>query len=162
ITYGQYSGRYNEAQIGANSPVGNPPDVEPTYLGPAGQGYNFAPGFNLANYPINASNASVLDPTKNVFTDPNLKSPLVHEFTTSYGASLGNGRGYAEASYIFRRTTGLIDDFLTLAGGFTNVVVNGISAGTFTNSIYQNTDLAHRGYQGLVFQSRFRVNEHLN
>ena len=26
VTYGQYSGRYNEALIGANSPVGNPAD----------------------------------------------------------------------------------------------------------------------------------------
>ena len=75
--YGQYSGRYDEAQIGANSPVGNPPDIEPIYRGPAGQGVNFAPGFNLANYPITSTNASVSDPTQNVKMDPNLKSPLV-------------------------------------------------------------------------------------
>jgi hypothetical protein len=156
-TYGQYSGRYNEAQIGANSPVGNPPDIEPKYQGPAGQGYNFAPGFNIGNYPVNSTNASVSDPTKNIFMAPNLKSPLTHEFSTSYGASIGDGKGYAEASYVFRKTTDLIEDFQTVGGGFTNVVVNGISAGLFTNKLYANTDQAHRQYQGLVFQSRYRI-----
>src|SRR5207253_4871818 len=43
VTYGQYSGRYNEAQVGGNSPVGNPADIFTIYQGPAGQGVNFAP-----------------------------------------------------------------------------------------------------------------------
>ena len=47
VTYGQYSGRYNEAQIGANSPVGNPARSTPIYQGPAGQGLDFAPGFTV-------------------------------------------------------------------------------------------------------------------
>ncbi len=47
-TYGQYAGRYDEAQVGQNSPVGNPPDIESLYQGPAGQGYGFAPGTNVA------------------------------------------------------------------------------------------------------------------
>ena len=38
VTYGQYSGRYNEAQIGGNSPVGNPSQINLLYTGPAGQG----------------------------------------------------------------------------------------------------------------------------
>jgi hypothetical protein len=156
-TYGQYSGRYNEAQIGANSPVGNPPDIEPKYQGPAGQGYSFAPGFDITNYPVTAANASVSDPTKNISTSPDLKSPLVHEFSASYGANIGNGRGYAEATYVYRKTTDLIEDFQTIANGFTDVVVNGIDAGLFTNKLFQNTDLAHREYQGLVFQSRYRI-----
>jgi outer membrane receptor protein involved in Fe transport len=156
-TYAQYSGRYNEAQVGKNSPVGNPPEIDANYTGPDGQGYAFAPGFSLANYPINAANASVSDPTKNVFMAPGTKSPLTHEFTLSYGTNLSNGRGYAELSYIARTTHDLIEDFQTLAGGTTNVVVNGISAGMFTNIVYQNTDLAHRDYQGLVFQSRYRM-----
>ncbi len=52
VTYGQYSGRYNEAQIGGNSPVGNAPLIFTAYQGPAGQGLDFAPGFNTANYPL--------------------------------------------------------------------------------------------------------------
>ena len=162
VNYGQYSGRYDEAQIGANSPVGNPPDIEPVYQGPAGQGYNFAPGFNLANYPITSANAFVSDPTQNIKMDPNLKSPLTHEFTVSYGTKLFGNRGYGEVSYINRVTHDLIEDYFTLATGVTDVVVNGVSAGNFTNRLYQNApnDQEYRKYQGLVFQSRFRINDH--
>jgi len=163
VTYGQYSGRYNEALIGANSPVGNPAEVSATYLGPAGQGLDFAPGFDLANYPINADNASAADPLQNVFMDDGVQSPLLHEFTTSFGESFMDGRGHAEASYIFRRTTSLIDDFSTLETGTTDVVVQGINAGTFTNTVYRNvdSDVAWRRFQSIVLQSRFRVSNNL-
>jgi carboxypeptidase family protein/TonB-dependent receptor-like protein len=159
VTYGQYAGRYNEALIGANSPVGNPAEVDITYQGPAGQGYNFAPGVNLANYPINPSNAAVLDPTQNIFIEDGMRSPLVHEFSTTYGASLLDGRGYAEGSYIFRKTVNLIEDFKDLTTGTTNVTLLGVSAGTFTNILYKNvpSDVASRQFQSLVFQSRYRI-----
>src|SRR5207248_5985538 len=170
FTYGQYSGRYNEAQIGANSLVGNPPDINFTYTGPAGQGRSFAPGFSLANYPL--SSAFVFNaPRANTFMDPGLKSPLTHEFTASYGANLWTGRGYAEAAYVFRKTRDLIEDFQTTANGFSHVLVsitdpnagaatNDTSTPAFTNRIYQNTNLAHREYHALVFQSRYRINGH--
>jgi outer membrane receptor protein involved in Fe transport len=159
FTYGQYSGRYNEAQIGANSPVGNPAEIDITYRGPAGQGVDFAPGFNLANYPVNPANASASDPVQNVFMEEGLKSPLVHEVSFSFGEGFLNGRGHAEASYIFRRTTSLIEDFADRTTGVTNIVVQGIPAGLFTNSVYRNvdSDVARRQYQGLVFQSRYRL-----
>lgn len=156
-SYGQYSGRYNEAQIGKNSPVGNAPEIDSFYRGPAGQGYGFAAGTNVANYPINSANSAAADPTQNVFMAPGTVSPLTHEFTASYGANLFARRGYGEVSYVARKTTDLIEDFQTIAGGVTDVVLSGVSAGAFTNVIYQNTDLAHRQYQGLVFQSRFRI-----
>jgi hypothetical protein len=160
-SYAQYSGRYNEAQIGGNSPVGNPPFIQSTYQGPAGQGYGFAPGVNVANYPITAANVTGLaDPTQNVFMAPGTKSPLTHEFTASYGANLFNGRGYAEVSYVARVTHDLIEDFQTLQGGVTDIKLNGIDAGLFTNVIYQNTPLANREYQGMVFQSRYRFSDH--
>ena len=73
-SYGQYSGRYNENQVGKNSPVGNAPEIDAKYQGPSGQGYDFAPAFDLANYPITSQNASVRDPTKNVFMAPGTKS----------------------------------------------------------------------------------------
>ena len=159
FTYGQYSGRYNEAQIGANSPVGNPADITATYQGPAGEGNNFAPGLNVANYPITSANAAVQDPLQNVFVADDLRSPLVHEFSTSYGTNLLSGRGYAEASYIVRKTTSIIDDIQDLTTGTTNVVVQGVSAGTFTNILYRNVDSSeeHRQFQSLVFQSRYRI-----
>ena len=167
VTYGQYSGRYNEAQIAANSPVGNPPDINFTYAGPAGQGRGFAPGFDLANYPL--ASAFVFNaPLANTFMAPDLKSPLTHEFTVSYGANLGDGRGYAEAAYVLRRTHDLVEDFQSMANGVSHVLVsitdpNTGSATTdptapaFANRIYQNTNLARREYDALVFQSRFRI-----
>jgi len=157
VTYGQYSGRYNEAQIGGNSPVGNPADIFSTYRGPAGQGIDFAAGLDPANYPVRPGNASVIVPTANVFTDPSMKSPLVHEFSTSYGANLGNGKGYAEVAYVFRKTTSMIEDFLTRADGTTVVTANGINAGEVSNQVYRNTPDAHRQYQGMVFQGRYQI-----
>jgi hypothetical protein len=83
----------------------------------------------------------------------------VHEFSTSYGANLLAGRGYLEGSYIFRKTTNLIEDFQDLTTGTTDVVVQGVSAGTFTNIVYRNadSDLAWRRFQSLVFRGSYRV-----
>jgi hypothetical protein len=157
-TYGMYSGRYNEQQIGGNSPVAHAPDLSVFYQGPAGQGRDFAPGFDLANYPVHAANAFVaIPPPSNVSMAPELKSPVVNEVTTSYGTTFGSTKGYAEATYVFRRTTGTIEDFQTVANGFTDVVLQGVEAGLATNRVFMNTDLNRRQYQGLVFQSRYRI-----
>jgi len=157
VTYGQYSGRYNEAQIGGNSPVGNPADIFSLYQGPAGQGIGFAPGLDVKNYPVNADNASVVVPLANVFTDPKMKSPLVHEFTTSYGVNIKRGKGYAEAAYVYRKTTNMIEDFITLGEGFTDVNFAGINAGLATNNVYRNTGEARRLFSSLVFQGRYNL-----
>jgi outer membrane receptor protein involved in Fe transport len=158
VGYAQYSGRYNEAQIGNNSPVGTPKEIDSLYQGPVGQGYNFAPGLDPASYPVNPANVIFLsDPLQNVRQVTTLKTPLTHEFMLSYGANLMKSRGYAEVTYVARVTHNMIDDFQTLQGGFTDVVVNGVDAGTFTNIVWQNTDLAHRNYQALVFQSRYEM-----
>jgi hypothetical protein len=148
-TYGHYAGRYNEAQIGVNSNVGNPDETIAVYAGPAGQGRSFAPGFNPANYDIESGRF----PTANVSFEPGLSSPLTKEFTVSAGASMGP-RAHAEASYVWRRTGGLIEDFIDQTNGFTEVVKNGTNFGAFTNIVYRNTDIAERRYQGLVFQGR--------
>ena len=152
-TYGHYSGRYNEAQIGGNSNVGTPDLLLGVYTGPSGQGRDFAPGFDPANY------ETVLGqfPTANVFLEDGLSSPVVREFTTSYGVDVLNGRGYAEASHIWRDTSNIIEDFTTLANGTTNVVKDGFEVFTFTNNMYRNTDIAFRKYQALVFQSRYNL-----
>jgi Carboxypeptidase regulatory-like domain len=155
VTYGQYSGRYQENQIGGNSPVGNPADIFSLYQGPAGQGIGFAPGLNVANYPVNPDNASITVPLANVFIDQNTKSALTHEVTASYGLTIANGKGYTEAAYIHRSTGSLIEDFITRADGVTDVVLNGIDAGLASNRVYRNTDLASRVYDGMVFQGRY-------
>ena len=152
-TYGHYSGRYNEAQIGANNNVGNPDLLIGSYNGPAGQGRSFTPGFTPANY------ETVLGqfPTANIFLEEGLTSPIVKEFTLSYGAELMQGKGYGEVSYIFRRTSHIIDDTIMLANGVTDVVQNGLDVGTFTNVIYRNLDIAKRKYEGLLFQGRYNI-----
>src|SRR5262249_26080558 len=91
-TYGHYSGRYNEAQIGANTNVGNADYTYGTYEGPAGQGRNFAPGFAPANYVTDFGSF----PTANVTFANGLSSPITKEFTGAAGRSFG--RGYAEAA----------------------------------------------------------------
>jgi len=159
VTFGQYSGRYSETQVGGNSPVGNPADVFSLYQGPAGQGVNFAPGLNVANYPVNNDNAAVTVPLANVLVDPNTKSALTNEFTASYGINLQRGRGYSEVAYVHRTVSSMIDDFITTQTGTVDVVLNGVDAGVVSNHVYQNTDIAHREYDAMVFQGRYGLNQ---
>jgi outer membrane receptor protein involved in Fe transport len=163
-TYGQYSGRYSEAQVGGNSPVGSPATLSRYYTGPEciGDETACAAGFNLANYPITTSNLERVEvPLANIFVDEKLKTPLTHEFTASFGRTLGGGNGFAEASYIYRSTGNMVEDFITIADGTTHVVFNGIDAGTVSNVVYRNTDLAWREYQAAVLQGRYRLFDRL-
>jgi hypothetical protein len=153
LTYGWYSGRANEAQIGANNNVGNPDFLWYEYTGPAGRGRNFAPGFNLANYQVFTGEF----PTANVSVADDLRTPVAKEFSASYGTDLMNGRGYAEATYVHRNYSELIEDFITLSNGSTTVVKDGVNFGTFTNVVYANSDDAFREYRGLLFQARYNV-----
>jgi hypothetical protein len=151
-SYGWYSGRANEAQISGNTNVGNPDLLLGFYTGPEGQGRDFAPGFDPANYQIILGQF----PTANVSIAPGVQPALVKEFTASYGFDLFAGRGYAEAAYVHRDTSRLVDDFIELQNGTTNIVKDGIDYGTFTNTVYRNTDDSiFREYRGLLFQSRF-------
>jgi hypothetical protein len=170
VTYGQYAGRYNEAQVGGNSPVGNPNYLPLYYAGPPGQGWAFATstGMKLSNYPITSDNFAGTPsvPTANVFVDEKLKTPLVHEFTLSYGNVLGR-RGYGEATYVWRKTTSMVEDFTTRADGTTNVLlpVSGgptLNLGTVSNIVYRNSDIPRREYQAMVFQTRYRLLDNLN
>jgi hypothetical protein len=149
-TYGWYAGRYSPRLIGANSNVANPDALVGVYLGPPGQGRSFAPGFDPANYVTVAGQFPALT---NSF-DPDLRSPVVREFTASYGLKLPTAGGYAEATYVHRRTADIIEDFITTANGVTTVVRNGVNLGTFTNVVWKNTDLAHRDYDGIVLQAQ--------
>ena len=157
VTYAQYSGRYSENYAG-NSPVGQPSEIDVNYVGPAGQGVNFAPGFNLANYPFAPANTTFVSvPLANIQVDQNTKSPLTHEVTASYGLNLAGGKGYAEAGYVFRKTTNIIEDIIDRTTGTSDVVLQGIAAGTVSNILYRNSDIPWRRYQGLVFQTRYRL-----
>jgi outer membrane receptor protein involved in Fe transport len=62
-TFARYSGRFTERAFGRNTNVGTPSQVLLAYVGPNGQGMDFAPAFDLANYAIIDGNF----PTANVF-----------------------------------------------------------------------------------------------
>ena len=151
-TYGHYSGRYNEAQISANVNVGQPNVLFAVYTGPQGQGRDFAPGFDPDNYEIYSGRF----PTVNVFFEDGLSSPITKEITVSAGGTVGT-RGYVEATYVRRDTSDLIEDFIELGNGSTSVVQEGMEFGTFTNTIYRNTNLADRRFESLVFQGRYNL-----
>jgi hypothetical protein len=151
-TYGWYSGRYNDTQVGANSAVGNPALTIGIYDGPAGQGRNFAPGFDSANYQTVFGSF----PTANVSMAPGLSSPLTKEFTVSGGTRLG-AKGSAQVTYVMRHMDNFIEDFIDIANGTTHVVQNGVDFGTFTNIQYRNTSVPTRDYQAMVFQGDYRV-----
>jgi outer membrane receptor protein involved in Fe transport len=163
-TYAQYSGRYSEAQVGGNSPVGSPAVISRFYTGPEciGDERTCAAGFAVANYPITPANLERVEvPLANVFNDENLTTPLTHEFSASFGRSFGAGNGFAEASYIFRSTGNMVEDFVTIADGTTHVVYEGIDAGTVSNVVFRNSDDAWREFQAVVLQGRYRMFDRL-
>ena len=151
-TYGHYAGKYNEAQFNRNTGVGNPDEIVMVYLGPEGQGRNFAPGFELDNYLTVAGTF----PTRNVFFEDGLKSPITKEFTLGGGVAVGR-RGYGKVTYIHRSASNFVENYFDLAGGTTTVIEDGQDFGTFTNQIIANTDMLSRGYDALEFLGRYQV-----
>jgi hypothetical protein len=152
-TYGHYAGKYSEAQFARNTAVGNPSVVTRQYTAPAGEGRNFAPGFDIANYSTILAGSF---PTANIFFEDGLSSPVTREFSISLGRELGT-KGYAKAVYAWRKTTNFVDDFITLDNGKTTVVREGVNFGVFDNVVYRNTDAPQRKYEGLEFLSNYRV-----
>ena len=150
-TYGWYSGRYNDTQVGSNSAVGNPALTIGIYDGPAGQGRGFAAGFDPANYVTVFGSF----PTANISMAPGLSSPITKEFTVSAGTRLGT-KGSTQVTYVMRHMDNFIEDFIDIANGTTHVVQNGIDFGTFTNSQFRNSNAPKRDYQAMVFQADYR------
>ncbi len=152
VTYAHYAGRYNPSIIGRNTPVGNPALLYGYYTGPAGQGRNFAPGFNVANYTFYY--ASV--PTRNQFFEDGLSSPVNKEITFSAGMALPRG-GFMKATFVDRNLTGVVDDFVTIDQGCTSIVFQGVNAGCFDNVLYKNTDEPVREYQAVSLQANYAL-----
>jgi hypothetical protein len=147
-TYGHYSGKYGQVQFGVNSNVGRPNEVDYVYSGPAGEGADFAPGFDLANY-TRVVFASF--PTANVEIADDIRSPLTRELTLGLGRDLGQ-RGHAKATYAWRHASGFVEDFISLSNGVTEVPL----VGRLTNRVYDNTDDLYRDYQAAIFESSYR------
>ena len=157
-SYGHYAGKYSEAQFAANTDVGNPSRVTYGYTGPAGQGRNFAPAYNIANY---GTIISASFPTANIFAGSGLKSPTVREFTAGIGRELGP-KGFIRGTYQFRRWYDFVEDSIQLSNGIVNVNRNGANVGNLTKVIYTNTNDIHREYQALVFQHGYRFRSNIN
>jgi hypothetical protein len=155
VTYAEYAGRYNPSIIGANTVVGRPSLLYGYYVGPSGQGDDFAPGFDPANYVMYY--AAV--PTANIFMADGLSSPVNAEITLSAGMALPKG-GYAKLTFIDRELSGVIDDFVTIDQGCTNVTLAGINAGCVDNVVYRNSDVPQRTYQALQLQGAYRLTDH--
>ncbi len=153
-SYARYAGKYSEAQIGRNTAVGTPDLLVLEYRGPAGQGANYAPGFDLANYAVIGGSF----PLETVFFDDGLRSPTTDEFSAALGHQI-NDRGSVKATYQWRSVSGFIEDFLDdpSASGKVMIVKNGINFGTFDKTFWRNTDTPVREYQALVFQGNYRL-----
>jgi hypothetical protein len=150
-SYAWYSGKYSEAQFASNTDVGNPAILYGYYVGPAGQGLNFAPGFDPNNYVTFYAEF----PTANVFFDEGLSAPVSREFTASLGSQLG--RGFVKGTFVRRSMHNFVEDFSTLEDGSTEIVHNGVNYGTYTNVRYRNSDEPMRDYQALQFLARYPV-----
>src|SRR5687767_3835132 len=145
-SYAHYAGRYTSSIFGRNTPVANAGRVTSVYNGPAGQGYDFAPAYDLANYSV----VSGSFPTANIFLDEDLGSPITREFTLSAAQALG-AKGAVRAMYVWRHATGLAESFIDnpTASGKTVVSQAGATFGTFDNVSYRNSDDAVRNYQAV-------------
>ena len=153
-TYGHYAGRYSEAQFNQNTNVGRPNALFGVYTGPAGEGRDFAPGFDPDNY----MTVAAFFPTNNVLYEDGLSSPLTREFTLSAGTVLGS-QGYAKATYIHRDMSDFVEDFFTLDGGSTTIIEDGQNFGTFVNQVFGNTQSLERTYDAMQFHAHYRVTD---
>jgi hypothetical protein len=156
-TYGHYTGKYNDVQFSRNSNVGNADRITGTYIGPAGEGREFAAGFDPANYQTFTGTF----PTANVFFEDGLAAPLTREFTLGLARELTD-RGWARATYVTRHATNFVEDFITMAEGQTIVSKNGVNLGAFDNAVYRNTNVPTRDYQALQFESAFRPSSNVS
>lgn len=155
LTYAHYSGKYSERQFGSSTDVGTPSRVTYAYTGPLGQGKDFAPGFDVANY---TSVVSGSFPTKNKSFAEGTQSPLVKEFTAGIGYDIKQ-KGYAKATYAWRKWSGFLEDEINLTNGIVNVTP---APGLLTRVIYDNNDGINREYQHLLLQHGYRISTNLS
>ena len=148
VTYAEYAGKYQDGQAAASSNVGNPDAIYLEYLGPEGVGLDHDPAFDLNNYRPYAADL----PTANIFIEDGLSSPTTTEYTLSLGYELPRG-GYVKGTYVNRDVEDFIEDFTTLADGFTDVP----GVGPTDNDVFRNTSDLTREYEALQIASRYRI-----
>jgi hypothetical protein len=152
--FAEYAGKYNESQFGQNTSVGNPEFYDAIYVGPRGEGRSFNPGFDLRNYAI----VSGSFPTANVFFAPGLSSPVAREYTLSTGRNVGRHTA-VHVTFTDRKLRNFVEDYITIGGGFTDVVRQGIDFGDFDNQIYRNSNEPKRHYQAVTLTGQHRIVE---
>jgi hypothetical protein len=154
-TYGQYAGSYNLALFTNGTNTGNPGFLFGPYIGPPGQGRDFAPGFDPKNYDL----AFAGSPTQNVRFAKGTSSPLIKEYTLSAGLELARA-GFLKAVYVNRRWTDLVEDFTSLENGTVPIVIQGVPGPLADVRIYRNSDIARREYQALLVEGRYPASDH--
>ena len=152
-TFSQYSGKYNAVQFSRNTSVGNSDRYSMVYVGPAGEGRSFAPGFDVNNY---AGVVAGTFPALNVRFADDLSSPVTTEYTLGVARMLG-ARSYAKAVFVNRKTTNFIEEFIEYANGRTPLVVNAATLGLVDNIVYDNQDAMKREYQAVQFMGQHRL-----
>jgi outer membrane receptor protein involved in Fe transport len=152
-TFSQYSGKYNAVQFSRNTSVGNSDRYALTYVGPAGEGRSFAPGFDLNNY---AGVVSGTFPALNVQFADDLSSPVTTEYTLGAARTFG-ARSYAKAVFVQRKTSNFIEEFIMVGNGRTPIVIDGATLGELDNSVYDNSDEMKREYQALQLMGQHRL-----
>ena len=157
-SFSQYSGKYNATQFSRNTNVGNSDRYTLSYVGPAGQGRSFAPGFDLNNY---SGVVAGTFPALNVRFADDLSSPLTTEYTLGVARTFG-ARSYAKAVFVQRKTSNFIEEFILLENGKTPIVVEGATLGQLDNILYENSDEMRREYQALQFMAQHRVTNGLS
>ena len=133
-----------------NTNVGTPNAIVYRYIGPAGEGVDFAPGFDLANWEI--TDASF--PLKNVLVDDDIVSPVAKEWTLSGGTSIGRF-GFAKLTYTTREWSDFLEDFVTPQTGFTEVEVTRRQTRLRQHALQQHQRM-FREYEAIQLLSQFR------
>ncbi len=152
-SYAQYAGGYNPIAFNQITNVGNPSYVYYFYLGPPGEGYQFAPGYDPANYVL----AGGAFPTRNVFLQKGLHSPRTREWSGSIGGQILPNT-YAAITYLHRDYKDFIAPLITIPGGATFIPELDVS---LDNKVYSNTDRIKRNYQSVALQGRTTVNRNV-
>ena len=157
-SYAHYAGKLHQNQFVRNTNVTNPSRVTRAYVGPSGEGVDFAPGYDPANYVV----LSAAFPADNVFFEDHLSPPTSREFTVSAGRQLGD-RGVVRALYTRRQLADFIEDFVdNPTGAGKTTVTTGGRTFTTDNIYYRNSNTPQRDYQGLQFQGNYRLRSNWN
>jgi hypothetical protein len=155
LTYAEYAGKFSERQFAVNTNVGTPNSISYRYIGPAGEGVDYAPGFDLANYEITSASF----PLRNVLVDDDIVSPIAKEWTISGATSIGRF-GFAKATYTTREWSDFWEDFINTSTGFTEFAVTPTITRRFDNTLYSNTSDLFREYEAIQLLSQWRLFNH--